>query len=451
LSGVNIGALIENQANSMSKPINTTLLILSSLLIVGTVFAKNNTRMIEQEYERHNNGQMIPDQQLGYYLDQENAGWSLNLIIQDIINSQGQYANNTWQPQKGWTAREIVCSSQDNRYNECASPFSGRAILTEQISDSVCIENKTWGQKAGLIWVNRGCRARFGSAPITSSNYPDNRRMIVCQSKDSKYQQCNTGFQGRVELVKKLNNSAACVSGQTWGQREGIVWVSRNCRAQFSEVAQFNHNNNYSVTCSSENNAQKSCNWDARYGQPQLQQQLSDSTCTKGRTWGYDNRNTIWVTGGCRARFTSNLSSNNPELNNNYSVTCSSENNDQKSCNWDARYGQPQLQQQLSDSTCTKGRTWGYDNRNTIWVNGGCRARFTSNLSSNNPELNNNYSVTCSSEDNAQKSCNWDARYGQPQLQQQLSDSACIKGRTWGYDNRNTIWVNGGCRARFEY
>ena len=278
----------------MSKFLITTQLILSSLLLASSVSAKNNTRLIEQEYEQYNKGQMIPDQQLGYYLDQENAGWSLNQIIQDIVNSQGQNTNNTWQPQQGWTAREIVCTSQDSRYRECVTPFNGRAVVTEQISQTACIENKTWGQKPGLIWVNRGCRARFGSAPVTSNNYSDNRRMIVCQSNDSKYRQCNTGFQGRVQLVKKLNNSAACISGQTWGQREGMVWVSRNCRAQFASVTQINQNNNYAVTCSSYNSAQTLCNWDGRYGQPQLQQQLSQNACTQGRTWGYDNRNSIW-------------------------------------------------------------------------------------------------------------------------------------------------------------
>ena len=61
---------------------------------------------------------------------------------------------------------------------------------------------------------------------------------------------------------------------------------------------------------------------------------------------------------------------------------------------------------------------------------------------------NSNYSVTCSSNNNRQQSCNWDERQGRPVLQQQLSGSACQEGRTWGY-SRGNVWVSNGCRARF--
>jgi hypothetical protein len=35
-------------------------------------------------------------------------------------------------------------------------------------------------------------------------------------------------------------------------------------------------------------------------------------------------------------------------------------------------------------------------------------------------------------------------------LVRQQSKSACVQGRSWGY-NRNTIWVSRGCEADFEY
>jgi hypothetical protein len=57
--------------------------------------------------------------------------------------------------------------------------------------------------------------------------------------------------------------------------------------------------------------------------------------------------------------------------------------------------------------------------------------------------------VTCSSESNAMTRCNWDGRYGQPRIVQQLSQAACVKGRSWDYDSRNGLWVTDGCRARF--
>ncbi len=54
----------------------------------------------------------------------------------------------------------------------------------------------------------------------------------------------------------------------------------------------------------------------------------------------------------------------------------------------------------------------------------------------------------CASDDGRRHYCNADTRGG-VRLVQQRSGSACIQGRTWGYD-RNGIWVDRGCRAEFE-
>ena len=60
----------------------------------------------------------------------------------------------------------------------------------------------------------------------------------------------------------------------------------------------------------------------------------------------------------------------------------------------------------------------------------------------------NNYTVECASDSNRMRQCNWERRQGRPVIVQQLSNTQCIEGRNWGY-NGNSIWVNGGCRARF--
>jgi hypothetical protein len=54
----------------------------------------------------------------------------------------------------------------------------------------------------------------------------------------------------------------------------------------------------------------------------------------------------------------------------------------------------------------------------------------------------------CASDDGRRHYCSADTRGG-VRLVQQRSGSACIQGRTWGYD-RNGIWVDRGCRAEFE-
>ena len=303
----------------MKRNFLACLLVLGTLLGASQVQAQTNyrdqIRMIESEYARINDGRVISDSQLEFYIDRSNAGWSMNQISRDMTLSRQAYSNREWRPATGWTAREVICSSVDNRYRECAVPFRGTAVITQQISRSACIEGRTWGNKPGAVWVKSGCRARFGIMRNAQNNGPGNNRMVVCQSNQDRYRECETGFRGRVELVNRLNNSQACVEGRSWGQREGIVWVRNGCRAQFQSVGRrgprddygdnnnWNRDDNYSVTCSSIDNRRQLCTWDPRYGTPRIVQRISNTDCVEGRDWGYDNRGQLWVDAGCRARF----------------------------------------------------------------------------------------------------------------------------------------------------
>lgn len=302
--------------------------------------ARDQIRVIEQEYARQTNGRNISDEQLEYYLDRANAGWPMSRISQDMADSRRMAPNNPWSAQQGWSATAVVCSSVDNRYRECAVPFRGRAVLNQQISQSACVEGQSWGQKPGMVWVNRGCRARFTMVPEAMVTAPGNRPSVVCKSREGARMVCNTGMNGRMQLISRFKNSGACIEGRTWGQRANQVWVSDNCRARFAlannqrpnagvgfdsrderrgrEELDDRHyaqdgsdrsgnmgwmrNPNYAVDCSSEGREQR-CNWDARYGSPRLVERMSQADCIQGRTWGYSEQDGLWVGGGCRARF----------------------------------------------------------------------------------------------------------------------------------------------------
>lgn len=57
-------------------------------------------------------------------------------------------------------------------------------------------------------------------------------------------------------------------------------------------------------------------------------------------------------------------------------------------------------------------------------------------------------SIYCASEDGRRHTCAVNTRGG-VRLVNQKSDSACVQGQTWGFDNSG-IWVDRGCRADFE-
>ena len=135
-------------------------------------------------------------------------------------------------------------------------------------------------------------------------------------------------------------------------------------------------------------------------------------------------------------------------------IRCESTDNHTRHCDVDTRGG-VYLSRRLSDAACTQGRTWGYDNRG-IWVTGGCRGEFTVGGGGYAPGSGYGYGqgngsgriVRCESQDGHSRHCDAPVQRG-VQLLRTLSDSACIEGRTWGWD-RNGVWVDRGCRAEFS-
>lgn len=231
---------------TLHKTLLAAALAAGGLVAAGSATAqvdsRNQVRAIEREYARLNNGRSIPDAQLEYYLDRSDAGWSLGQISRDIASHSRNRGG--WVPQRGWIAREVVCTSIDRRYRECQVPFRGRAVVTHQISDTNCVEGRTWGQRPGSVWVRGGCRAQFESIGRRGPR-DDNRAMGSLFTRDP----------------------------------------------------------GYFVTCSSTDGGRSVCNWDNRYGTPRMIERLSRDGCVEGRDWGYNARGQVWVDSGCRARF----------------------------------------------------------------------------------------------------------------------------------------------------
>ncbi|MDE1175618.1 MAG: DUF3011 domain-containing protein [Edaphobacter sp.] len=139
---------------------------------------------------------------------------------------------------------------------------------------------------------------------------------------------------------------------------------------------------------------------------------------------------------------------------------CASDDGRRHSCGMNTRGG-VQMTRQRSGSACIQGRTWGYDNR-SVWVDQGCRAEFISGRGNgygpgNGPGNGSGngwaggggggQTLYCASDDGKRNYCSVNSRNG-VRMVRQRSGSACIEGRTWGYDRRG-VWVDNGCRADF--
>lgn len=126
-------------------------------------------------------------------------------------------------------------------------------------------------------------------------------------------------------------------------------------------------------------------------------------------------------------------------------VLCESDNGNYRECHIPGR-ARIQLLRQLSDASCTEGRSWGVRG-NRIWVNRGCRAEFLAFGGAWGSGWGG--SIVCASDDQRTVTCAWDARLGRPRLLEQLSSAACREGQSWGQTRSGDIWVGRGCRGRF--
>ena len=197
------------------------------------------------------------------------------------------------------------CESDQGRRRDCQAPVAARLTLLRQISDAPCIEGQTWGSHFnGQVWVSGGCRGDFGPAQgWVNPDYGTAANAYRCESEQGRHQECRAPAPGRQMLVRQLSETA-CVEGQTWGSRDGGVWVRGGCRGEFAAADWGGRSPGYgrTVVCESVEQRLNRCNWDPRWGRPALIDQLSQDSCREGRSWGYDGRE-IWVDRGCRGRF----------------------------------------------------------------------------------------------------------------------------------------------------
>ena len=165
----------------------------------------------------------------------------------------------------------VECRSRGFDYTECVASFR-RPQLVQQLSNSECVENRSWGVKRnGVIWVSAGCAAVFAESEERYSN-PD---------REDNRDQDNRGRDDDRDRPDNYSDSH---------DRRDDRRDDRRQRERPTET----------VECRSRGYAFTRC--DANWNSARLIEQLSDSSCVEGESWGLDNDG-LWVDKGCGGRF----------------------------------------------------------------------------------------------------------------------------------------------------
>lgn len=129
-------------------------------------------------------------------------------------------------------------------------------------------------------------------------------------------------------------------------------------------------------------------------------------------------------------------------------LRCESNDGRERHCPADTRGG-VRMVRQLSRGACEEGRSWGVD-RAGVWVGQGCRAEFVVGRGGSiyADRIGAGGVVRCESTSGRSNLCGMDTRRG-VELVRQLSRSACVRERDWGWNDQG-VWVSGGCRAEFR-
>jgi hypothetical protein len=64
-------------------------------------------------------------------------------------------------PRGAQAQRTFTCESRHGHREVCHVDTRGGVRLVDRLSDSPCIQGRTWGVARNGVWVDDGCRARF--------------------------------------------------------------------------------------------------------------------------------------------------------------------------------------------------------------------------------------------------------------------------------------------------
>lgn len=228
---------------------------------------------------------------------------------------------------------EIQCYAAQGQQNSCALPPGTRSVTYLGPDRSgICREGQTWRKRGNSLWVANGCGGMFevtyagGGSGGSGGNWGGSGGNwggsggsggfvgeITCRSRNYEAETCNVPTGGRVEVVQQISREP-CIQGQTFRFDSRSITVRNGCQARFgygygnsgggwggSGGGWGNDGFQAELRCSSNGNRYQRCPADTQ-GRVILVRQVSQSACTQGSSWGFDNGG-IWVNRGCQGYF----------------------------------------------------------------------------------------------------------------------------------------------------
>lgn len=226
----------------------------------------------------------------------------------------GLFASQAHAQYQAGPGQTFNCKSIKFGQNFCSADTRGGVRIVRQVSESACIEGRTWGTDERGVWVTQGCEALFAVGYRRDEGYGDGdgrMRTIRCESHGYAQEYCDADTRGGVRLLRQ-NSGSSCIRGRSWDFDRRGIWVSDGCKGDF-ELGAWDRGGyrpnpipapSRLVRCESVGSHLTRCRVDTSGG-VRLTRRLSDATCIQGRTWDWD-RSGIWVTNGCRGEFAVN-------------------------------------------------------------------------------------------------------------------------------------------------
>jgi hypothetical protein len=133
----------------------------------------------------------------------------------------------------------VKCESNDGHRSYCGNYEFNQVRLDRQISNSPCIQGRSWGVDNRGLWVDDGCRAYFtilrnpnGGGNWNGGEPGRGQDSVRCESIDGRRSYCGNYGYDQVRLERQISDSP-CVQGRSWGVDRGGLWVDDGCRAVF--------------------------------------------------------------------------------------------------------------------------------------------------------------------------------------------------------------------------